>query len=94
MSQTISRQATVIIYRSRKDMYAKVYWAMVYVDHRSGQFVRGTAVNRSTIVDAFPDACIWDTELPIREFKKATKEWGDAGCTCNELQAYVQKGLQ
>jgi len=86
--------ATVLVYHSRKDIYGVVRWAMVYVDHRSGEFVRGGVFSRSVVVDAFPDACIWDVELPVREFKTGTKDWGYAGYTSDQLQTYVQKGLQ
>lgn len=97
MSQITNQafQATVHIYHSRRDTYGNVYWAMVYVDHMSGKRVAGTiSGGRSDITWAFPTAYHCDTELPIRKFNKTTSGWGYAGCTCEQLQAYVQKGLQ
>jgi hypothetical protein len=87
--------ATVHIYHSKRDTYGNAYWAMTYVDHMTGARVYGrVSGGRSNITWAFPDAHHCDTQLGIREFKQTTKDWGHAGCTCTELQAYVQKGLQ
>ena len=87
--------ATIHIYHSRRDMYGNVYWSMIYVDHATGKRIYGTVSGgRSNITCAFPNCYHCDTELGIRDYNRTTKDWGYAGCTRDELQTYVQKGLQ
>jgi len=87
--------ATVHIFHSKRDSYGNVYWSMMYVDHSSGKRVYGRiSGGRSNITWAFPDAYHCDTELGIRDYNRTIKDWGYAGCTCDELQAYVKKGLK
>jgi len=83
--------ATVYIYRSRS---GNTYWAFVYTDHKERIQVCGRAASRTLIVEAFPNAYHSDTEFSDAFFNHATQDWGYAGCTCEQLQAYVQKGLQ
>lgn len=90
---SLASSATVHIFRSKRDTYGDVMWSMVYVDHMSGRRVYGRVDSRSSVLAAFPDAYHCDTELGIREYNRTTKDWGNAGCTCTELQTYVKRGL-
>ncbi len=83
--------ATVHIYHTRHP--ETTYWAFVYLDHTSEVRVYGWCVSRTEIVEAFPAAYFVDTALSVRDFEYTTNDWGYAGCTCEQLQAYVKKGL-
>jgi hypothetical protein len=80
---------TVLIYHPLTSSAA--YWAFVY--HTKGSRVYGQADSRTEIVEAFPAAYFVDTALSVRDFEYTTNDWGYAGCTCEQLQTYVKKGL-
>jgi hypothetical protein len=82
--------ATIFIYYTRDGKDAR--WAFTFRDPK-GDRVYGIADSRSAIVAAFPSAHCVDNGLPLQSFEYTTEGWGYAGCTCEQLQTYVKKGL-
>lgn len=98
--------STVNIYNSRCDVNGNRYWAFTFTDNRSGVTVSAMAdhgSNVETIARAYNHKTKgdWDRgiafhsqELPIRQFDRMVKGWNYAGCTGEDLAAWVRKALK
>lgn len=89
---------------SRRDTYGNVYWAFRYRDVASGRTVCGTISGGESNVRSIMYAMnggSWEprtthyevAELPIRAFNRETKGWDYAGCTGEDLAAFIRERL-
>lgn len=92
-------KAVVEAIYSKRDGYGNCYWAMRWTDTATSKTAEGTVSGGESNI-----ACIlrrrgleWDqvrwvmSETPIRQFKSLTKNWPYAGCTPDELSAFIDK---
>ncbi len=88
---------------SRRDFYGNCYWAFIYTDCKTGKMVKGKVSGGSSNVRsiAYAENKRWvnnfqfiETELPIREFNRHVKGWKYAGCTGEELLAFIRAELR
>ena len=87
--------ATVEALGSLMDRNGNRYWAMVYTDQATGHRVVGTiSGGESNIRYAFPGMLFICLDVPIRKFNRMTKDWPYAGCTGEQLRAFVADGLK
>lgn len=89
---------------SKRDINGNCYWAMRYTDHNTGKvvfgMVSGGESNITGIRFGWGRPGEWDktidtrvTCLGIREFDRVTKYWPYAGCTPEDLRAYIRAKL-
>jgi hypothetical protein len=97
--------ATLTAYHSKIDRNGNTYWAFTYLCNETGKTACGTVSggesNISSIIYEMnggqwkhpADHAFTVVELPIREFNRMVKPWKHAGCTGEELCAFVEKEL-
>ena len=96
--------ASLEAHYSKRDSYGNCYWALRFVDHETGREVVGTiSGGESNIygikrcwgrVDGWDEGIQFSTvEHPIREFNRLTKTWSYAGCTPEDLAAWIKAQL-
>jgi hypothetical protein len=92
-------------YYSKRDRSGNVYWAFTLTDADAQKIiaegtVSGGESNIRSIMFGFSNPDEWDRsilfnseELPIREFNRFTKGWRYAGCTAEQLQAFIRSKM-
>lgn len=96
--------ASLNCFNSRCDTFGNCYYAFVWTDNATGRTVCGTISGGESNVRSIlyhMNGGNWEprnvfftsTELPIREYNRAVKGWPYAGCTGDELAAFIRKGL-
>ena len=97
--------ATLEAHYSTADKYGNCYWALRFIDHKTGKQVEGTVSggesNINSILYHWNNPNSWDrsirftvVEHKIREFNRLTKDWPYAGCSSEDLAAFVRKQLE
>ena len=89
---------------SKGDIYGNRYWAFIFVDFKTGKQVAAKISGGESNIYAVlrywnvPDD--WDRsilfeqeELSIQVFDKTTKDYVYAGCSPQEIAAYIKKEL-
>jgi len=88
---------------SRRDIYGNCYWAFRFTDLATGEVVTGKISGGESNINAI--RCNWSgddwdrgirfdkTELGIREFDRLTKNWEYAGCSPEDLAAFIKSRL-
>lgn len=90
---------------SERDTFGNCYWAIRYTDHATGKVAQGTVSGGESNIygilrhsdDQRDD---WDRSILFRcdsmkkrEFRRLTGDWAYAGCTPEDLWAFIQKQL-
>lgn len=96
------------VYYSKRDQAGNCYWAFTMVDTKAGREVSGTISGGESNIDSirydwdgkgngWEGGCsvlrIASVEMGEREFNHMTKDWPYAGCTREDLQAFIRKGF-
>ena len=90
---------------SRRDKNGNCYWAMKYIDHKTGKVVCGTVSggegNIRGILRNWNNPDDWDRsvrfdvrDMAIREYEQMTKGWEYAGCRPEDLADFIREKLQ
>jgi hypothetical protein len=95
--------ATLEAIGSERDINGNTYWAMRYIDHETGKQAEGTVSGgESNIAQVCcNDTGGWDGGirntvliLPKRKFRAMTRDWRYAGCTREQLLAFIKDNLK
>lgn len=89
---------------SKRNSFGNRSWALKYTDHETGKVVCGTVSGGESNIRGIlrywnvPDD--WDRSvrfevrgMAIREFNEMTKNWEYAGCTPEDLAAFIKARL-
>lgn len=95
--------ASLTAYSSRMDSNGNRYWGFIFTDNETGKQVCGMISGGESNIDSIRyewNGKKWvnnitreNIELPIRKFNNLTRNWSYAGCTGEDLVAYIKKGL-
>jgi len=97
--------ATLTAINSKPDIAGNRYWALRFRDHETGKVVQATVSGGESNIYGIlrywdQEADDWDRsiqfltqELPIREFNRMVKEFPHAGCSPEDLAAFIRQAL-
>ena len=97
----MSIKAVLECFNSKTDRNGNRYWAFRYTDTASSRMVCGSISGGESNVYSIKRGMGFESEevhftrceLPIREFNSLTKAWLYAGCTAEELAAFIRSQL-
>lgn len=90
---------------SERNYYGNTYWALRYIDHKTGKIVEGMVSggesNIYSILRYWGKKDDWNRSilfnvftLKKREFKELTKGWEYAGCRSDDLAKFIKNKLR
>ena len=87
---------------SRRDKFGNVYWAFRFTDTATGKSVEGTISGGESNIRSMLRPLGLESsevhssiiELPIRQWNALTKDFRYAGCTADQLAAFVRAELE
>lgn len=96
--------STLEILNSKRNKYGNCEWAFRFTDHETGKVAQGKISGNDSNIYAvrmgWSKKSEWDRginvireELMIRDFRTLTKDWEYAGCTPDDLRAWIREKL-
>lgn len=98
-------EGTLEAISSERDRYGNTYWALRYIDHKTGKVAEGTVSGGQSniygILRHWGKRDDWDRSilfnvftLKKREFKELVENWEYAGCTPEDLAKFIKSRLR